>query len=48
MDFLEDDVDRHNIARRLRDQREELRAEYEDVHGTDLALWPVPASGNRA
>jgi hypothetical protein len=30
-----------NIARRLWDQREELRGEYEDVHGTDRARWPV-------
>ena len=29
------------IARRLWDQREQLRGEYEDVHGTGRALWPV-------
>jgi hypothetical protein len=34
-----------NIARRLWDQREELRAEYEDVHGTDRALWPAQHPG---
>jgi hypothetical protein len=34
-----------NIARRLWDQREELRGEYEDVHGTDPALWPVQHPG---
>jgi hypothetical protein len=34
-----------NIARRLWDQREELRAKYEDVHGTDRALWPVQHPG---
>ena len=39
-----------NIARRLWDQREQLRGEYEDVHGTDRALWPVQHPGrlNRA
>src|SRR5258708_35586070 len=38
------------IARRLWDQREQLRGEYEDVHGTDRALWPVQHPGrlNRA
>jgi hypothetical protein len=30
------------IARRLWDQREQLRGEYEDVHGTDRARWPPP------
>jgi hypothetical protein len=34
-----------NIARRLWDQREQLRGEYEDVHGTDRALWPVQHPG---
>jgi hypothetical protein len=34
-----------NIARRLWDQREELRAEYEDVHGPDRALWPAQHPG---
>jgi hypothetical protein len=34
-----------NIARRLWHQREELRAEYEDVHGTDRARWPVQHPG---
>ena len=33
------------IARRLWDQREQLRGEYEDVHGTDRALWPVQHPG---
>ena len=38
------------IARRLWDQGEQLRGEYEDVHGTDRALWPVQHPGrlNRA
>jgi hypothetical protein len=34
-----------NIARRLWDQREQLRGEYEDVHGPDRALWPVQHPG---
>jgi hypothetical protein len=34
-----------NIARRLWDEREQLRGEYEDVHGTDRALWPVQHPG---
>jgi hypothetical protein len=34
-----------NIARRLWDQREEPRAEYEDVRGTDRALWPAQRPG---
>jgi hypothetical protein len=34
-----------NIARRPWDQREELRAEYDDVHGTDRALWPAQHPG---
>jgi hypothetical protein len=34
-----------NIARGLWDQREELRAEYEDVHGTDRALQPAQHPG---
>ena len=34
-----------NIARRLGDQREELRGEYGDVHGTDPARWPVQHPG---
>jgi hypothetical protein len=34
-----------NIASRLWDQREELRAEYEDVHGTDRARWPAQHPG---
>src|SRR5258705_13530935 len=34
-----------NIARRLWDQRKELRGEYEDVHGADRALWPVQHPG---
>jgi hypothetical protein len=34
-----------NIARRLWDQREELRAEYEDVHGPDRARWAVQHPG---
>ena len=29
------------IARRLWDQREQLRGKYEDVHGTGRALWPT-------
>jgi hypothetical protein len=29
------------VARRLWDQREQLRGEYEDVDGTDRALWPI-------
>ena len=29
------------IARRLWDQREQRRGEYEDMHGTDRARWPV-------
>ncbi len=33
------------VARRLWDQREELRAEYEDVHGTGRVLWPVRHPG---
>jgi hypothetical protein len=33
------------IARRLWDQREQLRGEYEDVHGTDPARWPVQHPG---
>jgi hypothetical protein len=38
------------VARRLWDQREQRRAEYEDVHGPDRALWPVQHPGrlNRA
>ena len=34
-----------NIARRLWDQREQLRGEYEDVHGTDRARWPIQHPG---
>ena len=34
-----------NTARRLWEQREELRAEYDDVHGTDRALWPAQHPG---
>jgi hypothetical protein len=34
-----------NVVRRHWDQREELRAEYEDVHGTDRALWPAQHPG---
>jgi hypothetical protein len=34
-----------NIARRLCDQREQLRGEYGDVHGTDPARWPVQHPG---
>jgi hypothetical protein len=34
-----------NIARRLWDQREQLRGEYEDVHDPDRALWPVQHPG---
>jgi hypothetical protein len=34
-----------NIARRLWDQREQLRAEYGDVHGADRELWPVQHPG---
>jgi hypothetical protein len=34
-----------NIARRLWDQREELRGEYVDVHGPDRALWPLEHPG---
>ena len=37
-----------NIARRLWDQREELRGEYGDVHGTDPGAVAGPASGSRA
>ena len=33
------------IARRLWDQREQLRGEYGDVHGTDPARWPVQHPG---
>jgi hypothetical protein len=44
VDFLEDDVDRHEHRTKVWDQREELRAAYEDVHGTDRALWPVGRS----
>ena len=33
------------VARRLWDQRERLRGEYEDIHGTDRALWPVQHPG---
>jgi hypothetical protein len=33
------------VARRLWDQREQLRGEYEDVHGTDRARWPVQHPG---
>jgi hypothetical protein len=33
------------IARRLWDQRERVRGEYEDVHGTDRARWPVQHPG---
>jgi len=33
------------IARRLWDQREQLRGEYQDVHGPDRALWPVQHPG---
>jgi hypothetical protein len=29
------------VARRLWDQREQLRGEYEDGHGTDRARWPI-------
>jgi hypothetical protein len=29
------------VARRLWDQCEQLRGEYEDVDGTDRALWPI-------
>jgi hypothetical protein len=36
------------IARRLWDQREELRAEYEDVHGTDQALGALMAEIHRS
>jgi hypothetical protein len=45
VDFLEDASTGTNIARRPWDQREELRAEYDDVHGTDRALWPVQHPG---
>ena len=34
-----------NIARKLSDQREELRGEDRDVHGTDPARWPVQHPG---
>jgi hypothetical protein len=34
-----------NIARRLWDQRQQMRGEYEDIHGTDRALWPVQHPG---
>ena len=34
-----------NIARRLWDEREQLRGEYEDVHGPDRARWPVQHPG---
>jgi hypothetical protein len=34
-----------NVARRLWDQREDLRREYEVVHGTDRASWPVRHPG---
>jgi hypothetical protein len=34
-----------NIARRLWDQREELRAEYEDVQRADRARWPAQHPG---
>lgn len=33
------------IARRLWDQREQRRGEYEDMHGTDRARWPVQHPG---
>jgi hypothetical protein len=34
-----------NIARRLWDQRERLRAEHEVVHGADRTQWPVQHPG---
>jgi hypothetical protein len=34
-----------NIARRLWDEREALRADYEAVHGDDPAAWPVRHPG---
>jgi hypothetical protein len=33
------------IARRLWDQREEMRRAYEAVHGTDRAWWPLQHPG---
>ncbi|ORB12998.1 hypothetical protein [Mycobacterium noviomagense] len=34
-----------NIARRLWDQREDMRREYEALHGTDHAQWPTQHPG---
>jgi hypothetical protein len=34
-----------NIARRLWDQREDLREAYETVHGSDPAKWPTRHPG---
>jgi hypothetical protein len=34
-----------NVARRLWEQRQRLRQEYEAVHGTNLARWPVRHPG---
>ena len=41
VDCLEDPLHRCRRCRRLSEQREQLRGEYEDVHGTDRARWPV-------